>query len=230
MVRLANVENATPIVGVEAVDGVDDGQERDLAQVVVGHPAAGVALDEVVGRAAVLLDELVAQAAVAGAPVLDELLEGRMAATSGDQTVRSDRRLTRRNRRPSSSPSRLKSSAVIDSSSRATGCSSGAGPGCAQRPSISRRAVADAVGELELDAGVGVLDQRRAHLVDRDPQVLDVLQAEAEVAGDAGRGEPGDAQEAELGRDRQADDRARASSRASRRAAVMPARRDRRGR
>ena len=59
-------------VGLEAVDGLDQGQEGDLAQVVVARPAPSEAAGDVGGEAHVPLDELVAQAPVAGGAELAE--------------------------------------------------------------------------------------------------------------------------------------------------------------
>ena len=91
-------------------------------------------------------------------------------------------------------------SRVFNGFLEATGCRSGTSPGCGQRPFDLEHVAVDQVVEGEVETGIGAGDQRRAHLVDRDPQVLDVLEAEPEVTGDAGAGEAGDAQVAGLGR------------------------------
>ena len=69
----------------------------------------------------------------------------------------------------------------------------------AARPGRSRISSSAPVG--------GVLDEQRAELVDGDPDVVDVLDAEVEVRGDGRGGDPGDPQVAEVGGDRQPDGR-----------------------
>ena len=50
-------------VGLETVDGLDEREESDLAEVVVARPAAPEAAGDVGGEAHVPFDELVAQPA-----------------------------------------------------------------------------------------------------------------------------------------------------------------------
>ena len=59
IVRLAKVENSTPSLGIEAVDGPQDGEQRHLAQVVGGDTPRRSSADEVLGYVAVVLDEAV---------------------------------------------------------------------------------------------------------------------------------------------------------------------------
>ena len=59
-------------VGLEAVDGLDEGQEGDLAEVVVARAAPAEAPGDVSGQTHVALDELVAQAPAARPPELPE--------------------------------------------------------------------------------------------------------------------------------------------------------------
>ena len=65
IVRPANVEKATLRSGLEAVDGLHEGEEGDLAEIVVARSATAEAPGDVGGQAHVPLDQLVAQAPAA---------------------------------------------------------------------------------------------------------------------------------------------------------------------
>ena len=95
-------------VGLEAVDGLDEGEEGDLAEVVVARAAPSEAPGDVGGEAHVPLDELVAQAPAARAPELAEqrvlvvaLVPGDLGAPAGcgGQLLTQRRRLGQRERR-----------------------------------------------------------------------------------------------------------------------------------
>ncbi len=219
MVRLAKVEKATSRVGSKRSTARDDRQQADLAQVVGGDAAVGVALDEVVGDVALVLDQLVAQAAIAGALVLDEqggrLLARRhqirvrpvpLAVGGGidrghDQSEGSVRCFTNRNVRPP----------FVTADVELVGRHRQQLPrhgmdvwGRARLPAVAldlEPVAVDPVVQRQLESGLGVLDDHGAHLVDRHAQILDVAQAEADFTGHAGRRETGDAQEARFGRD-----------------------------
>src|SRR5947209_16995443 len=64
-------------LGIEALDGLQHAELRDLEQVVERLAAVREAAREMRRERSVRLDELVAELAVAGVPVLDELLEQR---------------------------------------------------------------------------------------------------------------------------------------------------------
>ena len=73
-----------PAVGFEALDRLQQADERDLAEVVERLAPVREAPCEELGEPHVLLDELVAEHAVAGSPVLDEasLCAGAVARSS----------------------------------------------------------------------------------------------------------------------------------------------------
>ena len=77
IVGIANDENCEPAVGLEALDRLEQADERDLAEVVERLAAVREAADEELGEAHVFLDELVPQVAIARAAVFDELRQGR---------------------------------------------------------------------------------------------------------------------------------------------------------
>ena len=57
---------------LEAFDGLEESDQRDLAQIVEGFSPVEETSSEVLGKPDVCLDKLVADATVAGAPTFDE--------------------------------------------------------------------------------------------------------------------------------------------------------------
>ena len=188
-----------PAVGFEALDRLEQADERDLAEVVGGLAAVREAAGEELGEAHVLLHELVAQRAVAGAAVLGELLVG-VDGVGHSCTVSDVRLLHHRETdlvvalddlveirdRVDDRPRQVAERRERDSA--ATG----------NRAACQCAATDDT--ERQRDLVVARRHQQVAQLVDRDAEVLDLVVVEPSPAGGVGGHEPHGAQVLREGR------------------------------
>ena len=60
------------MVRVEAIDGLDGREQRDLPEIVGGHPSVGVAAGDVIGEPDMDLDEFVPDTTLFGLVILVE--------------------------------------------------------------------------------------------------------------------------------------------------------------
>ena len=194
-----------PAVGLEALDRLEQSDQRHLAEVVGGLAAVRESSGEELGETHVLLDQLVAQVAVARAAVLGELLV--RVSRVGHPVAPPEPRLSFITEKPDLGVVLVRlvevghgvddrARKLAEWGERATVTAGGAATGDHRAPDGAER---------QRDLLIGRRHEQVAQLVDRDAEVLDLVVVEAGAAGGVGRDQAHRAQELGEGRDREPD-------------------------